>query len=218
MEAVAADREAILVVNIRNRAGTAGGGKTAAIYVELAVKSVGHVFHGGDFDDAAKFAAIFGGERGGKHAHGIHIVGVELRREGGRAILRQRQAVENILHIVFRAAGVQDTVGFIEPAGLLIDEVGEISSGLGGHFLINGFAADGIDGAGAAGIDQGGRVRHLNLGGDGGNAEGDGHVQRNFRAHFHEIVPRRKSFGADGEAVDTKRAVPAPYSAPSGAI
>ena len=180
MEAVAADREAIFIVNIRNCAGTAGGGKAAAIHIELAVKSIGHVFYGGDFDDAAKFAAIFGGECGGKHAHGIYIVGVELRGEGGRAILRERQAVENILHIVFGAAGVQHSVGFIEPARLLIDEVGEISSGLGGHFLINGFATHGIDGAGATGIDQGSRVSHLNLGGDGGNSKSDGHVERNF--------------------------------------
>ena len=38
------------------------------------------------------------------------------------------------------------TVRLIEPAGLLIDEVAEISSGLGSQLLIEGLAADAIIG------------------------------------------------------------------------
>ena len=204
VKTVAADRETVFSRGVGKRGGAAGAGKAAAIHVELAVKTSGHVFYGGDFDDAAKFAAVLGGKSGGQHAHGIDIVGVEFRGERGRAILRERQAVENILHIVFRAARVQHAVGFVEPAGLLIDEVAEISAGLRSHFLIDGLAPDGIDGAGAAGIDEGGGVGDLNLRGDGRNAKRDRHVQRNFGAKFHEIAPGSKAFGADGEAVDTE--------------
>jgi hypothetical protein len=111
----------------------------------LAVKAVGDIFHGGYFHDAAEFAAVFRGEGGGEHAHGFHVVGVKLRRKGGRAILCERQPIENILHIVFRAAGMKNAIGFVEPARLLIDEIAEVAAGLRGHLLIDGLSADGIN-------------------------------------------------------------------------
>ncbi len=151
MKTVAAKREMVLAEGVGDVCGAAKAGKTAAIYVELTMEAVGHIFHGGDFYNSAKLAAIFGGKRGGQHAHGFHVVGVELRRKGGRAILSERQSIENILHIVFRPAGMKNAIGFIEPARLLIDEFAKTAARLGDHFLIDGLSADGINSAGAAG-------------------------------------------------------------------
>ena len=71
-----------------------------------------------DFDDAAHFSAVFGGNSRGVDAHGLHVVGFDLRAEAGRAIVGKRNAVDDELRLIFGAARMQNRIAFIEPAGL----------------------------------------------------------------------------------------------------
>src|ERR1700688_2534044 len=134
MKTVASDRKTIFSKRVGNGGGTADAGKTSAIYVELPMEAVGHIFHGGYFHDAAELATVFGGKCGGQHAHRFHVVGVTLRRKGWRAILGERQPIENILHIVFRSARMQNAVSFIQRPGVLIGEGRELLARMGGSF------------------------------------------------------------------------------------
>ena len=96
---------------------------------ELSVKAGLGVVERVDFDDAAHFASVFGGDAGGVDGKGIDIVGFDFGAEAGRAVVGERDAVEDELSLIFRAAGMEDGVAFIEPAGLGVDEIDERAAG-----------------------------------------------------------------------------------------
>jgi hypothetical protein len=59
----------------------------------------------------------------------VDFVGVDLRGECRGPVVGQRQAVDHELGLVLRSAGMQNAVGFEEPAWLRIHQLGERSTG-----------------------------------------------------------------------------------------
>ncbi len=105
--------------------------KTAALGVKFSVQTTGGILRRGDLHYASKFPAVLSWKTGGHHAHGIHVARFKWRRERRRAILRQRQTIHDELHIVFRAARVQHSVGFIQPPGLRVHHAKNATARLG---------------------------------------------------------------------------------------
>jgi len=68
----------------------------------------------------------------------VHVVGIELGREGLRTIAGDRQAVDHVLHLILRAAGVQNAVGFQQPDRFGVHHVGQRSPWQCGDPLLRG--------------------------------------------------------------------------------
>src|SRR5215472_13704254 len=123
MKSVGGGGKAILAVNQGDSRGAIRGGETSAACVELAVEAEGDVFLSGELDNATEFPAILRRIIRGDDTKRFDLVGVEGGSESRRAILRQRQTVNNVLHVVFRAAGMKNAVGFEQPSWLIGDQV-----------------------------------------------------------------------------------------------
>ena len=63
------------------------GVEAAAAEDDFAVEAVAEVVRGVGFDDAAHFAAVFGGEIGGEDAERADVVGFDFGAEAGGAIV-----------------------------------------------------------------------------------------------------------------------------------
>ena len=121
--AAGAGAECILAPGVLAFRESAGRIKATAGKHYLAVETWLRILQRVHFDHAAHFSAIFGGNARGVDAHRLHIVGVHRRSEAGRAIVRQRNAVDHKLGLILRAAGMQDGIAFVQPAGLRIHQV-----------------------------------------------------------------------------------------------
>ena len=99
---------------------------------------------------------------------------------------------------------MQHAVAFVDPAGFLIDEIQEVAAGLEAELFANGLLADGIERAGACGVDECEFVGDLNLRGDRRNAEGDAEFHGDFGVDFDDVAPDGKAFGGEIEAVDAE--------------
>ncbi len=84
----------------------------------------------------------------------LHIVCVNGGTETGRAIIRQRNAIDHKLSLILRAAGMQNCISFVEPAWLRIHQILQGSAGNRAEPVLNIVGADPIDGASLIGIDQ----------------------------------------------------------------
>ncbi len=90
-----------------------------------------------ELDDAAHFASVVGGNAGGVDAHGLDVVGFDFGAEAGGAIVGERNAIDDELGLVFRAARVENGVALIEPAGLGVDEILQGPAGNGAEAMLN---------------------------------------------------------------------------------
>ena len=192
--AAGGDAEGVLVPLILTGGEACGGVVAAAAEDDFAVEAVAEVVRGVGFDDAAHFAAVFGGEVGGEDAERTDVVGFDFGAEAGGAIVLEGDAVDDDLGLVFGAAGVEDGVAFVDPAGLGVDEVLEGAAGEGVFAVFNLLGADAVDAAGAVGVDEGGGVVDLDGAAGGGDGEFGGEVGGGGGADFD-------GFGEGGEAV-----------------
>jgi len=99
---------------------------------------------------------------------------------------------------------MEDTVAFVNPARLLVDEVEKIATGLEAELFADGLFSDGIQRAGAGRIDEGEFIGDLNLRGDRRNTEGDPEFNRDFGVDFDEVAPGGETFGGKIEAIDAE--------------
>jgi len=201
MESLNAGFEMVCAGGVAEFGGATDGSEASAAEFDATVQTCGRIFFGGEFDDAAELAAVFGGVSGGEHAERFDVAGIERRSKGGRAILRERHSVEYVLHLIFGAARMENAVGFIKPAGLIVDGVRKRATGLSGAVFAEFFSTEGIDGARFGRIDQRSGVGDFNAGVDGGDAESDRDAHGNFAADFDKVGPLGEAFGGDGEAV-----------------
>ena len=165
------------------------------------------VFVGSELDDAAELPPVFGGITGGEQAQGFNGIGIHIRGKSGRAILHQRLAIDDELHVVFGAARMQHAVAFVEPAGLLIDKIEEVAARLEAELLANRLLADGIECARARGVHEREFVGDLDLGGEGRDAEGDAEFHGDFGVDFDDVAPGGETFRGEIQAVDAERKV-----------
>jgi hypothetical protein len=91
--------------------------------IKLAMETGLLILKGVELDDAAHLAAVLGGNAGGVDAHGLDVVGFNLGAEAGGAVVGERDAIDDELGLILRAARVQNGVAFVEPAGLRVHEV-----------------------------------------------------------------------------------------------
>ena len=135
------------------------------------------VLRGVDLDDAAHLAAVFGGDAGGVDAERLDVVGFDLGAEAGGAIVGEGDAVDDELGLIFRAAGMEDGVAFVEPAGLGVDEVLQGAAGDGAEAVVDGAGAEDFHGAGLIDGEKG--VRGVDR--DGFSARSDFELEGNMR-------------------------------------
>jgi len=99
---------------------------------------------------------------------------------------------------------VENAVGFIQPAGLVVYGVRKRATRLRRTVLAELFAAERVDGCGFRRIEKRGGIADLNARVDGGDAQGDRDADRNLAADFNQIGPVGEAFGCHREAVDAK--------------
>lgn len=99
---------------------------------------------------------------------------------------------------------MQDAIGFVEPAGQIVYEVGKIAAGLRGKIFSKGLAAKRILRRSAGRIDECGGIADFDAGGDGSNTHGDRQAHWDFGRDFDEIVPRGEALGGEYEMVDAE--------------
>jgi len=99
---------------------------------------------------------------------------------------------------------MQDAVAFVDPTGLLIDEIEKVAAGLEAELLANGLFTDGIESAGARWVDEGEFVSDLDLGGDWSDTESNTEFYGDFGMDFDDVAPGGETFGGEIEAVDAE--------------
>ena len=87
------------------------------------VKAGLRVSHRDHLNNAAKLSPILGRVARGKNTHGLHIVGFQFRRKRRRTVFGEGNAVDKILGLVFRSTGMQNSIRFQQPAGLIVHQV-----------------------------------------------------------------------------------------------
>ena len=118
-----AEAEGVVSPGILELGESAGGVEAAAGENDLAVEAGLRVAQRVDFDDAAHVASVFGGNSGGVDGEGVDVVGFDFGAEAGRTIVGERDAVDDELSLILGAAGMEDGVAFVKPAGLRVDQV-----------------------------------------------------------------------------------------------
>jgi hypothetical protein len=167
-----------------------------------ALAGVGRGYH---FDDAAELSTVLCRVAAGQNAHGMHVVGIELWRKGRRAIVRDRQAVDHVLHLVLRAARVQNAVGFEQPPRFGVYDVGHGASRQRGDALLQGLGADAVDRARLVPIEQRVVGPHGDLRLNRRWRERDADLARHRRIDLNGPVVRGKSRLIDRESIATER-------------
>ena len=114
------------------------------------------VAQGVDLDDAAHFASIFGGDAGGVDGEGVDVIGFDFGAEAGRTIVGEGNAIDDELGLILGAAGMEDGIAFVEPAGLRVDEIGQRAAGERGRAVGDFLLIDMVGGAGAFGVEKSG--------------------------------------------------------------
>ena len=183
-------------------AGEGSGGIEAAagkdyLAVQAGVSVVGSV----EFDDAAHFAAVLGGNSGGVDGKGVDVIGFDFGTEAGGAIVGEGNTIDNVLSLIFRAAGVENGAAFEEPSRLGVDEVGERAAGEGSWTVGNSPGVEMVDGGGALGIEQGGFGGDVDGSAEGGDIQFDEIVGGERGMNFDQAIVGRERFAVDLKAV-----------------
>ncbi len=142
------------------------------------------------------------GDAGGVEGEGVEVVGFDFGAEAGRAVVDEGDAVEDELGLVLGAAGVEDGVAFVEPAGLGVDEVLDGAAGEGGDALLDLRGADLLDGVGAVGVDERGGGGDLDGGVGAGEGEREGALGGERGADFEGLGGGPKAGGLGANLVE----------------
>src|SRR5579871_965563 len=76
-----------------------------------------------ELDNAAHLSTVLGWKASGVDTHRIEIVSFDLRAKAWRAIVGQRNAVDDKLCLVLRTAWVQYRISFIDPPWLQVHQI-----------------------------------------------------------------------------------------------
>ena len=135
----------------------------------------------------------------------MDFVGVDLGRECRGPVVGQRQTVDHELCLVLRSAGMQNAVGFEEPARLRVHQVGERSAGQRRRAPLQRVGADAVRRRGLMQIHQrvAGGDRDLRL--DGGQRHRDAIVRGQRGTNFHQPRKTSEAVARDGHAIRTER-------------
>src|SRR5215469_17722276 len=132
-------------MRIKNAPGTVRGPKASTHYIELPMQSHGQILFRRDFNYSAQLPTVLRWITRSQHARGLYSVHIERRRKSRRAILRDGQSVNYILHVVFRASRMEYAVGFIRPSRKIVHLIRKTSARLHGTSFAQCLAADRID-------------------------------------------------------------------------
>src|ERR1017187_5332843 len=125
------------------------------------MESLASVARGVDFDDSAHLPPVLRRNAGGVDAHRLQTVGFNLRSIARRSIVGERNSIEHELRLVFRPAGMEHRVAFVEPPRLGVHQVLQRTAWERRHAIVNRLRPDLVDAANALGIDKGAVLLHL---------------------------------------------------------
>jgi hypothetical protein len=180
------------------------GVETSSTENGSAVQAARGIAVGRGFDHASKLAAELGGNAGGVSLDRLYIVEIIGWREGGGAIVEDGETVDDILGIVFGAAGMKDPVGFEHPAGLRLNEIGALASGNGSGPIAQRGRSKLIGVAGVCGIEKRVGISYVNGLRDGSDGEYDRYLPRQLGADLDQRVVRSESGVFEGQMVSAE--------------
>ena len=70
------------------------------------------VTSGHHLDHTAKLPSVLGGVPRRQDAHRVDVIRIKFGGKGRRPIVRDREAVDDVLNLVLGTTGMQDAVGF----------------------------------------------------------------------------------------------------------
>ena len=105
-------------------------------------------------DHAAEPPAEFSGNVGGHHVDRLELVDLEARSETQRAVVVQRDAVDDVLRVVFRPARMQHGVGLEQPSRHGVDSVDRAATQCAERVQVELVPAEPENGAGLIRIEQ----------------------------------------------------------------
>jgi hypothetical protein len=111
------------------------------------------------------------------------------------------------LSLIFGAAGMQDTVAFVEPAGLRVDEILQRAAGQRRGAVGDLLLIEMIGRAGAVGVKKRVLRSHLDGGADGGDAQLNRIFGWKYGMDFDKAVVRREGFPLDTQTVTGERKI-----------
>src|SRR5207302_4138299 len=131
-----------------------GGAEAAAGKTRLSVKTLAHVADCRDFNHSAQLASVLGRKACGQDADRIDIIGFNFRGDCRGAVVRQGNAIDYILRLIFGAARMKNAVGLQQPSRLGIDQVNDRAAGRCQAGMVQGIRADAVYSPNAVRIDQ----------------------------------------------------------------
>jgi len=159
------------------------------------------------FHYAAHFSAVLGGETGSVDSERVDIFGFNFRSKTGGAVIRERNAVDHKLGLIFRATRMEHGVAFVKPAGLRVDEVLDRTTRQRAGACSDVFGTDLADIASAVGVQKG----IFGSNGDGGGsriqAESNRFLRRDRGANFDDFADRGETGTVNGDLIKAVREV-----------
>ena len=107
-----------------------------------------------DFHNSAHLSAVFGGNAGGVDGKRVDIISFDFGAGTGRTIVGERDSVNHELGLILGAAGMENGVAFVEPAGLGVDEIWKRAARERCRPLGYCFGVDVVDGGDTFGIEK----------------------------------------------------------------
>ena len=160
---------------------------------------------GFDLDHASQAATELGGNTGSAHRHGFEFIYAQALGEGRRTIVVERNAVNDVLHIIFGSARMQHAVGLQQPAGLRVHDIdhGTARRRTGARTKLVGTGK--LGGTDGLGIEQGFRFVNQHRGLNRRDSQRNALHDRRFRPHFDTQALRRKPVPLHIDRINAKR-------------
>ncbi len=184
--------EGVVTPAVLRRSHAVGGAEAAAGRDHFPVQPLGKILERVDLHHAAELSAVFRRVVRGHDGDGVHFTCFHFRREGGRAIVGERNAIHHELSLIFGAARVQYAIGFEQPARFGIHQVNDRASGKRDGAVLYGVLINAIHRAGAVRIDQRFGVLHNHRSVHRRHAKRHMQVDRNRGANLEGLRHRRK--------------------------
>ena len=210
----AAHAEDCAVPGVRTHEVAAPGGEGSERRRHAPVQALARLSGSHHLDDAAELPPVLGRVPARQDVHRVDVVRADFRRERGRPVVRQRQAIDHELGLILGPAWMQDAVRFKEPAGLRVDQVWQRSSGPRHEALLHPVRADAIDGLCLVRVEQRSLRRHRQFRRQRCEAHGDAKLGRQRRTDVDQsrercepIARHRRAVSAEGQPPDDERAL-----------
>ena len=174
--AACAHAESILAPNVLTFEECGGRIVTAPREHGLAVKAGSRILRCIELDDPSHFAAVFRGNARRIDRYRVDVVRFEFGTKAGRAVVGERDSVNDKLSLIFRSTWMENRIAFVQPSWLSVNQILYGTARKRGKPVLDSRGADLVDRARLIWIDEriAGGDRHLRT--DRSDLKGDFYV------------------------------------------